>query len=154
MSKPSVYLAGPIRGLNYDDATSWRERARIHLKEAGIDAFSPMRAKNYLKNDKNIDSSDSNYEMFPLSVPPAVVCRDFNDCTKRDALIVYLLGAKAVSIGTVFEIAWAYQKRIPVILVMEKSGNPHEHMFIRQCANFQVETLDEAIFIAKAVLLP
>lgn len=152
--RPSIYLAGPIKGLNYNEATEWREKAKQELREVGIDAFSPMRAKSYLKNDKAIDSSDSNYSMFPLSVPPAVVCRDFKDCTKRDAIIVYLKGAKAVSIGTVFEIAWAYQARIPVILVMEKEGNPHEHMFIRQCCNFQVETVEEAIFIAKAVLLP
>jgi nucleoside 2-deoxyribosyltransferase len=152
--RPSVYLAGPIKGLNYDEAVTWRETAKKQLKEAGIDAFSPMRAKNYLKNDKNIDSSDSNYSMYPLSVPPAVVCRDMNDCTKRDALIVYLKGAKAVSIGTVCEIAWAAQARIPIVLVMEKEGNPHEHMFVRQLCNFQVESLDEAIFCIKAILLP
>lgn len=154
MSKPSVYLAGPIKGLNYNEATEWREKAKAALAEVGIDAYSPMRAKDYLKSDKNIDSSDSNYSAFPLSVPPAVVCRDFMDCTTRDALIVYLRGAKAVSIGTVFEIAWAHQARKPIILVMEKSGNPHEHMFIRQLCNFQVESLDEALWIAKSVLLP
>lgn len=154
MSRPSVYLAGPIKGLNYEDATGWREHAKAELESVGIDAFSPMRAKKYLENDKAIDSSDSNYSMYPLSVPPAVVCRDFNDCTKRDALIVYLRNAKAVSIGTMFEVAWAYQARIPIILVMEKTGNPHEHMFVRQCANFQVEYIVDALTIAKAILLP
>src|SRR6478736_591828 len=135
MSRPSVYLAGPIKGLNFNDATTWRDKAVQGLLSHGILAYSPMRAKDYLQNDKNIDSSDSNYSQFPLSVPPAVVCRDFMDCTTRDAIIVYLLGAKTVSIGTVCEIAWAYQARKPIILVMEQSGNPHEHIFVRQLCN-------------------
>jgi hypothetical protein len=150
----SCYLAGPIRGLNYDDATTWRAKAKGDLAMHGIEAYSPMRAKDYLKTDNCIDSSDSNYSMFPLSVPPAVVARDFNDCTKRDALIVYLLGAKTVSIGTVCEIAWAYQARIPTVLVMEKEGNPHEHMFVRQLCPFQFTNLDEAIWAITAILKP
>lgn len=152
--RPSVYLAGPIKGLKYDDAVTWRLHAIARLRDVGIDAFSPMRGKDYLASDKNIDSSDSNYSAFPLSVPPAVVCRDFHDCTTRDALLVYLIGAKAVSIGTVCEIAWAHQARIPIVLIMEKSGNPHEHMFIRQLCNFQVEDLDEGINVITTILNP
>lgn len=152
--RPSVYLAGPIKGLNYDDAVTWRQQAVARFNDVGIDAFSPMRGKGYLSGDKNIDASDSNYSIFPLSVPPAVVCRDFHDCVNRDALLVYLIGAKAVSIGTVCEIAWAHQARVPIVLVMEESGNPHEHMFIRQLCNFQVEDLNEAITVVTTILKP
>jgi len=152
--KPKIYLAGPIRGLNYEGATSWREYAKQVFADVGIDAFSPMRAKTYLKNDTAIDSSDSNYSAFPMSVPPAVVCRDFTDATTCNALLVNLLGAKIISIGTIFEIAWGFQARIPIVLVMEKTGNVNEHMFVRQACAFQVDNLDEAIHIAKAILLP
>lgn len=153
---PKVYLAGPIKGLNYDEATIWREVAKERLAESNIDAMSPMRGKEYLKplSDVGGDKLKDCYDKFPLSTMQAIVARDFNDCTKCDAVIMYLKGAKAVSIGSVCEVAWAHAARVPVILVMEKSGNVHEHGFIRQLCAIHVETLEEAINATKAVLLP
>lgn len=156
---PKVYLAGPIKGLNYDEATTWREAAKKCFKEVNIDAMSPMRAKGYLKSEfdvgHKIDSGlKDQYHSFPLSTSKAIICRDHMDCTKSNAIIVYLLGAKAVSIGTVMEVAWGYEARVPMILVMEKQGNVHEHCMITEACNFRVESLDEAIHVVKGILLP
>jgi len=41
--QPRVYLAGPITGLTYNGATTWREDARSYLAAKGITAYSPMR---------------------------------------------------------------------------------------------------------------
>lgn len=159
MSKPRVYLTGPIRGLNYDEATAWRERATAELAAVGIDGMSPMRAKAYLKD--GADAADVGrqkladaYPQFPLSTPKAIVTRDRKDCMRSDMVIMYLKGAKTVSIGSVMEIAWADAARVPVVLVMEKEGNLHEHGMIHETCGFRCETLDEAIHIVKAVLLP
>ncbi len=156
---PRVYLAGPIKGLNYDEATTWREKAIASFKDLGIDAMSPMRAKAYLKplhsvGQDVIDSKPNMYEQFPLSTNKAILSRDFNDCSRSNAVIMYLKGAKTVSIGSVMEVAWAHAARVPVILVMEKSGNIHEHGLLTEACNFRVETLEEAIQVVSAVLLP
>jgi hypothetical protein len=52
------------------------------------------------------------------------------------------------------EIGWADAHRIPIILVMEKEGNIHDHPMVRECVSFRVETLDEAMAVAEAVLMP
>ena len=152
--KNKVYLAGPIKGLNYDGATTWREYAKEKLAACGLNGFSPMRAKPYLKNETAIDASDTNYNQFPMSRDGAVVCRDRYDATTCDVLLVYLLGAKAISIGTITEIGWADSLRVPIVLVMEDSGNPHEHMFLRQLCAFRVNNLDEGLHIVKSILIP
>ncbi len=157
MTKPKVYLAGPIRGLNYNEATEWREKAISILDEVGIDGMSPMRAKKYLEGLSNVGGEKlaDAYAEFPLSTMKAIVTRDRNDCMKSDMVIMYLKGAKTISMGSILEIAWADAARVPVVLVMEKDkSNCHEHGMIREMCGFQVETLEEAINIVKAVLLP
>lgn len=156
-NRPSIYLAGPIKGLDYDGATSWRDHAQAALRLAGIDAFSPMRGKHYLKGLAEVggDTLKDSYAQFPLSTMKAILCRDHRDCTQASAVIVYLLGAQRVSIGTVMEVAWAHHARVPVIVVIEKDGsNVHEHGLLLEACNYRVDTLAEAIEVAKAVLLP
>jgi nucleoside 2-deoxyribosyltransferase len=157
MSNPKVYLAGPIRGLNYDDATKWREQATESLRSVGIDAMSPMRGKRYLKGVSDAGGAKiaDAYAEYPLSTMKAIVTRDRHDCMKNDMVIMYLKGAQTVSIGSVLEIAWADAARVPVVLVMEKDkSNLHEHGMVREMCGFHVETLEEALEVVKAVLLP
>lgn len=151
-----IYLAGPIQGLNYDEATEWRATAVRELAKIGILGMSPMRAKEYLRKEHDVGGKPlaDKYEAFPLSTMKAIVTRDRLDCMKSDAVIMYLRGAKKVSIGSVMEVAWADAARVPVILVMEKNGNVHEHGMVRETCGFHVETLEEAIAVAKALLLP
>lgn len=78
--------------------------------------------------------------------------RDFYDCTTCDILLVNLLGAKSVSIGTVMEIAWAYQKRTPIVLAIESEGNIHEHLMIDEARGFRVPTLQEALDVVVSIL--
>lgn len=151
MSKPSIYLAGPITGTSYDECTDWRDQAIKVFGGAGIDAFSPLRSKVYLRDTTTIEDS---YEEKVMSSQRGIYARDFYDCRERDAIFVNLLGADRVSIGTVMEIAWgaAYEK--PIVLVMERNNNLHEHAMIREACPFRVETLQEGYHIMKALLLP
>jgi len=77
--------------------------------------------------------------------------RDYFDCTTCDILIVNLLGYTRVSIGTVMEIAWAHAHRIPIICIMEE-GNIHDHPMINEAIGFRVESVYDAIDVARAVL--
>lgn len=146
-----VYLAGPIAGLTYDQGQDWREYVMAHLPQE-IHGISPLRAKAERLARQGVITDT--YEDCPLTSQRGIWVRDQMDCLRADALIVNLLGAKSVSIGTMFELAWAALHKVPVILVIEKTGNLHDHPFVREAAGFRVETLDDAIAVAEAVLLP
>jgi nucleoside 2-deoxyribosyltransferase len=85
-----------------------------------------------------------------MSTPKSVVTRDRNDTTKSDAVIINLLGAQRVSIGTMIEAGWADAARVPVILVIEPE-NIHQHMMLAEIAGYTVQTLDEAVHIVKTL---
>lgn len=150
MSK-SVYLAGPITGTSYEECTDWRKMVSHVLTSAGIDSYSPMRAKDYLLQETSVDDS---YEETVMSSQRGIYARDYYDCRTCDAIIVNLLGAERVSIGTVMEIAWATAYEKPIVLVMEKENNIHEHSMLREACPFRVDTLNEGVDIMKTLLLP
>ncbi|WP_210161624.1 nucleoside 2-deoxyribosyltransferase [Rhodopseudomonas sp. B29] len=149
----TVYLAGPITGLTYDGAEDWRQAAKLDLAAAGIKALSPLRAKDYLRNlPGRISGTGEEYaHLGVLSTPRGVMTRDRFDATRCDCLLVNLLGAERVSIGTVMEIAFADACRTPIVCAMEPSGNPHEHMMIAEAVGFRVTSLTEALHIVKAI---
>ena len=150
MSKPKIYLAGAISGLTYDDAEAWRHGVASALSP-DIECFSPLRNKQYLRSEGVLEQS---YPHSAFSSDRGINTRDHWDCMTSDLIFVNLLGASRVSIGTVMEIAWAYAYRKPCVVVMEPSGNVHEHPMIREAIGFRVQTLEEGIVAARAILLP
>ncbi len=144
----TVYLAGPITGTSYETCTNWRAEVAKKLPSY-IHAVSPMRDKEYLSTERAI----SNDYPTPLSCQKGITARDRFDVMSRDAILVNLLGAERVSIGTVMEIAWADAMRKPIIVCMEPF-NIHQHAMIKEVASFVVDNLDDAIKIAKTVLSP
>lgn len=141
----TVYLSGPITGLNYAGCTDWREYARQRLAEMGIEGLSPMRGKEFLRHAGTITDNMQAVLEHAMSQDAAIVTRDRWDTTRCDFMLVNLLGAERVSIGTIVELGWADLARRPVVLVMEAKGNIHEHAFVRQLSGYRVETLDEGI---------
>lgn len=151
-----VYLAGPITGSSYEEVTDWRETTKEHLKLMSeksvqpIVGYSPMRGKAYLsKEDKICDS----YEDTTMSSVKGINIRDFNDCKTSDVVLVNLLGATRVSIGTVMEIAWARAFKIPIVIVMEKEGNLHDHGMLTY-DTIVVNTLTDGVLAVTQILLP
>jgi len=132
-----IYLAGPMTGLSRREANDWRLLVSDRLRFCTI--LSPMRAKEFLNEE---DSGELNQH--PLTAPKGIVSRDFFDVGQADILIVNLLGAKRVSIGTMFEMAWAFQNKTPMVLIIE-SENIHRHPFPLEVANFTVATVEDAI---------
>jgi nucleoside 2-deoxyribosyltransferase len=147
-----VYLAGPIKGLTYNEATNWRDTVRDSLPSTVL-TYSPMRGKQRLQEITSGEKIKCAYEDNPLTSAKGINMRDYFDVASSDAVFVYLKGATQVSIGTVMEIAWARAFNKPVILVMEKEGNIHHHSMLLYPCGFHVETLEEGIDCLKALLL-
>lgn len=151
MSRPVVYLAGPITGHTYDDASDWRSAAERRLRVGGLDTASPLRCKEYLRP---VGVLEKNYhDLNVLSGPKGITTRDRNDVMRCDLVLAYMLDAERVSIGTMIELGWADAFRKPIVLVEEKGGL-HDHEMASTVAGFQVPTLDEALDIAIAILMP
>ena len=147
----NVYLAGPITGQTFGECTDWRQFAIKELASAGITGLSPMRAKDYLKNETFVGDE---YQDTVLSSSRGIITRDRWDTTRCDLILVNFLGAERVSIGTVMEMAWADACRTPSIVVMKPEGDLHDHSMLREVTGFRVETLEEGLEVAKAILTP
>lgn len=143
-----VYLAGPITGLDYEGAVDWREATRARLADHGIMAWSPMRAKEYLRAERALDARG--YSEHALSTARAITTRDRWDCMRADIVLANFVGAGRVSIGTVLELAWADAARVPVVAAME-GGNVHEHAMVLELIGFRAETLEDAVDLVLAL---
>lgn len=138
----SVYLAGPISNINIKEAISWREYVKQELAKSGIEAYSPLRGKE--------EENDLGRRL--LGNPKAFTSRDRHDILSCDLMLANLLDAERVSIGTVGEYGQADALRKPIITIMEKQGNVHDHPWIREVSGWVVETLDEGIYVARMIL--
>src|ERR1700693_3927181 len=104
MSRPKVYLSGPISGCDWNECTSWRDYVESELKE--FKCLSPLRGKSYLKKagritDKTSLQNTPGYKDV-LSSDQAIMVRDSHDTLNSDAIFVNLLGTTKISIGTIF----------------------------------------------------
>lgn len=159
-----VYLYGPISGKTFGEANDWRDWMRAQLKPFDIEAISPLRFKDYLANLKGpVSSGDDTArlsghgreyaDLGVLSTPPAVLARDKFDVHRVQMLAGNFMDASQVSIGSMFEQAWAHAKHTPVAAaVPRENGHPHDHMFFSQTVDFKVHSLEALRDIIIAVL--
>ena len=146
----SVYLGGPVKGLSYSDSIIWREYAKKELARYSIEGISPMRAKEFLAQEKVLtDRYDS---LHVLASSTGITIRDRWDVKRCTLFLANLVEAKEITIGTMIEYGWASAYDKPIITIMEKEGNLHDHSILRGLTGFRVETLDEGLQVARALL--
>lgn len=153
MSKPKVYLSGPMVGLTYEEANDWRLMAAAYLKDCGMDPVSPMRGKEALAGKvltgavPDLLNSDSY----------AITARDRDDVMTCDAMIVNMVDADkqgGYSAGTLIEIGWADAWRKPIVLVTggSKTGlKMANHPIVRGVTGWVVPDVETAVFDVLAV---
>jgi nucleoside 2-deoxyribosyltransferase len=146
--KQYIYLAGPITGLTFKGATDWRTYAAELLDSNKIECLTPLRGKDFLLKAGVLHSGTYDGA---LTTAKAITRRDYFDCTRASAVLINLLGAERVSIGTVMELAWCYQAQIPTVVVME-SNNLHNHVMVNESCTYIVNSLEEAIRTMKILL--
>jgi nucleoside 2-deoxyribosyltransferase len=150
--KPRIYLAGPITDCSYEGATEWREDVIRKLGDR-IDCFSPMRNKGFLQGESKIAMMYSDKKDV-MSTSKGIMTRDHNDCVKADALLVNLLGRKHFSAGTIMELAWAFDRKIPTVVVCEPDNIHLQHPMILESVSYRVDSLCHGIALVQSILLP
>lgn len=135
--KQFVYLSGPMGGCTFEQMAEWRAYASNKLDTDTVKCISPTRsfAKNYT----------------PKETDKWINRRDYNDCVRSQCVLVNFKEMKQLSIGTIMEIAWAYQKQIPIVCVCDAEG-PQTHPMVQDSITHEVQTLDEGIAAVKELL--
>lgn len=157
-----IYLCGQITGASYSEARfGWRADVfkaldgRMQTEHdarhglADVRCLSPMRNKEHLSDDQALSplgKADS-----VLSCPRGITTRDLWDIRRSTLIFANLDMGERVSIGCSVEIGYAAAVDVPVIAVMPE-GNPHDHAMVRELVGWRVQTVDEGIEVAKALL--
>ena len=155
MSKYLVYLSGPITGLSYTDAAEgWRRRYADCLADSpAIGLLSPMRGCEHLHvGDEPMDALGDASDV--LTSPAGITSRDRFDVGRSTIMVVNVIGAERVSIGTMIEIGWADAVRVPIILVMEPEGNIHDHAMVVHMCDYIVHSVEAAAILTRRLNLP
>ena len=136
-----VYCARPISGCSFDEVVNYYQDTVDCLKGMGYDVLYPMCGKSYLRNEVEFKAHGYDH---PLSTNHAIVERDHWMTQSCDILLVYLIGAKTVSIGTVAEMSWAHHMGKHTVVMMEP-GNIHQHAFVLDMADVIFPTYQEGL---------
>ena len=141
-----VYLAGPIAGTKQGVAFDWRHDAAAMFADRGVRTRSPLRAKESLAGADIGTDSRAYADRGWAYTPAGILTRDHNDCTTAAGVLVYMLGAERMTFGTAMEIAWAYDRHIPFVVVIEREGNIHDgHPMFTAAVKFRVESLEDGV---------
>lgn len=145
----TVYLSGPVTGTTYKAARyGWRKEF-TEMLDKGITVLSPMRHEGHLAEVQG--TLEKSYPENLFSRPKMIVAKDFLDVSVSDIVIVHLLGATRISVGTMVELGYAKALGKTIVTIMEK-GNLHEHPFVIEVSDTVVGSLAEASAIINSLL--
>ena len=150
----SIYLAGPITGLSYEDATNGWRKQFTKMMPNHIICFSPMRGKKYLKKETELDGRPDSYRTHAMATAKGITTRDRNDVKNTDLMVVNFQNTERVSIGTCVEFGWADAFRKPLIMITDENDQIHNHIMLHEIAGYIVYSLEEAAELAIALLTP
>jgi len=146
MSKPTIYLAGPMTGLTWEQATQWREKAALILTPSWR-VVTPVKGQLQSAQSDVITAStmDDTQEHLPLAhTATGITAQDEFYVRQSDWVLANFTGSTRVSQGTVWELGFAWGLGKQIISVIPK-GDVHDHPFIRRRSHVFVQELDEAI---------
>lgn len=124
-AKPKIYLAGPMGGLSWEDANSWRLDLTFMLGPQ-FEILNPMRGKTPETWAKN-----GPYPEYLFYSSDLVITRDLNDVEQASALVVNFPYKTPHGIGTAIEMGTAIPLRKPVIIVLHPDDLLRQHPFIK-----------------------
>ena len=157
MSK-HVYLAGPIAGCTYAEATDWRGYVMSGF-DLGIAGISPMRMKEWCQRMGKIGEvaqykAITTAEEFLISGEShAIRARDFHDVRVCDLMFAYLpkeLNERRPSWGTSMEMGWASAQQKPIVLVTD-DDSLSDHPLVRESVGWIVPTLKLGVAVVNSV---
>jgi nucleoside 2-deoxyribosyltransferase len=144
-----IYLAGPISGYGYKERVAFFESKAKPLRRAGYTVLHPLLGKGHLRNE--IKFRAHSYE-HPVSTNHAIFERDYWMVTQADIILADLSSATRVSVGTMFELAWAQQLSKHTLVILPVDDRLHRHAFVLEAADIVFDTVSAAMAYLRGVL--
>lgn len=144
----SVYLCGYINERKIEECRKWRQQIASYFYtnpkwQDKISFLDPMNGEVGTITNKGLK----------CKLPgKALVHRDYNSVKTASVIIANLdtFGEQRPLIGSVYELAWAWQMKKPVI-VITKDKNYKYHPFIEDTASIIVSSVEE--MLSKRILV-
>jgi len=127
-----VYLAGPIDGVQRQEALDWREEVSQRLNQAGISTFSPAHAFSVAYLSSSVPSSKA--------VARAVTEINRYAISQSSVVLAYLPKDRT-TVGTIREIEYAVSIGKPVVVPVKHANAS----FLSLYDTIQVFDWDEAV---------
>lgn len=144
-----IYLAGPISGLGYEEVSNYFESTYDKLTQWNYNVFSPMRGKSQLRTE--IEFKAHGYENVPVATNHAIFDRDRWMVKSADVVYANLTNSgDRISIGTMMELAWAFDSGKHVIVAMQ-DDNIHQHAFVLEAAHIIFNSHEDAMDYLKSL---
>ena len=142
----SVYLAGFI-STEYPESIEWRLRVAPILEAAGFVVLTPMKGKQKL-NEETKDGGITT----TITTSKSIILRDRMDVRNAKVILAHLenFGSPRPLLGTISELAWAWDQRTPVIGIAKAENYlMRQHPFLIEFISHYEETEDAAIAFLK-----
>lgn len=136
----TIYLAGPIAGMNFDEANKWRVEVQSKLHK-GIVGVNPLRCEPLMGESYQINMDKM------WSIPGAISTKNWLDTESCDLVLAYLpkeFNDRRPSVGTIIEIGWAIGLRKPLIIISDDPAIT-KHPLITRNAGWVLDNLDDAV---------
>lgn len=163
-----VYTCGPMAAVTHETALGWRVEASKLLAPAGITTVSPTREKGMFQPGEQMGVDYLKYGNVPELTSASIITRDRFDVEHADILLAnfnemgYAYSAKTgqwgevsdvddfvrdvpiPSLGSDFELAWAYMRHVPIVLVAKPDNYYRKHPFAVETADIVFDELEQA----------
>ncbi len=145
-----IYVAGYINNEVLDQCLEWRKKLRSHYHNYKGQVY-PITWLDPCNGEADSDVKLKN-EGLESSVPPKVIMlRDYQCVTKYADLVVANMdtfGRLRYPIGTIMEVAWAWEHHIPVLIIDPLPDNESpwlNHPMFGTAQACRVKSLDELL---------
>lgn len=141
-----IYLAGYITGgENLSKCIEWRRKIRNHYDNwKGTNERYPICWLDPLNSGEGDEISSDGLKS---KVPPhAIVHKDYKSVAIADLIVANMetFGCDRPLIGTISELAWAWDRHIPIVMVT-KEKQYIDHPFTSYFASWYVKSVDELL---------
>jgi nucleoside 2-deoxyribosyltransferase len=149
--KKKIYLAGLIH-TNVQDTLNWRLGARAEL-DGDFEVLDPLRGKEHIYQRGGDSEADRTGGLVTTMMSPrALMQRDFADVRAADVILAnlydYISGRPLT--GTIYELAWAWERHKPVVAFCPNGYWIREHPFVSETVSeWFTDHLDATDYIKK-----
>ena len=141
----TVYISHPMSNLSFEEVMQYYLEVIWKLKGKcpNIKIFHPLIGKSSLANEKKLNANG--YNDNPISNKHAIYKRDRWMVQQSDIVLVDLTDGDGISVGCLFELAWADLLGKYTIVIRQEDDVRYKHAFIDEAADVIFDNIEDVI---------